>query len=183
MGRRFFVWVLLALVLVAGAPYAAAVLYRVMGPWSAVGIEQDGSQIHMQFGVDLPRPDFVPVYPGATIVQGSWLTSVKIPSGVGSLDLATRGSFEDVKRFYVERLTASGFAVTDYGTGPLNAPTAAYLGIAGMLLARRSETDDRVDISIGTPEGLIGARGVQLHWRKISETPLMPEMQGQPATN
>jgi hypothetical protein len=42
-----------------------------MGPWSAIAIEQDGSVTNIQFGQNLPRPDWVPVYPNTSIVQGS----------------------------------------------------------------------------------------------------------------
>jgi hypothetical protein len=76
-----------------------------------------------------------------------------------------------VKRFYTDRLTATGFEVTDLGIAPLNPPTAAYLGIAGTLSARRAATDDAIDIRIRTPDGLIPSRLLQIHWRKISEYP------------
>ena len=140
--HRFFT-ILAILAFVFGASYASALLFRVMGPWTAVGIESDGNTIHMAFGPDLPRPDWVPIYPGAVVVQSSRLASSKMPSGFHSLDLATRASFEDVKRFYTERLTASGFTVVDNGLGPLNPLTAAYLGIAGSLSGRRVAQDQR----------------------------------------
>jgi hypothetical protein len=60
----------------------------------------------MQFGQDLPRPEWVPLYPGASIVTGSRLTSVRQPSGFHSLEIPTRASLDEVKRFYVERPTA-----------------------------------------------------------------------------
>jgi hypothetical protein len=170
--RRFFL-LLLILTFVFGASYAGALLYRVMGPWTAVAIESDGSPTHMAFDPNLPRPDWVPVYPGATVVQASRVTSVKMPSGFHSLDLVTRASFDDVKRFYVERLTAVGFTVTDNGVAPLNPLTAAYLGIAGSLSGRRAATDDQIEVVIRTPEGIIfTSRPVQLQWRRISEAPV-----------
>jgi hypothetical protein len=110
--HRFFA-ILAILAFVFGASYASALLFRAMGPWTAVGIQSDGGTTHMAFGPDLPRPDWVPIYPGAVVVQSSRLTSSKMPSGFHSLDLATRASFEDVKRFYTDRLTASGFAIVD----------------------------------------------------------------------
>ena len=124
----------------------------------------------MAFAPDLPRPDWVPVYPGAMIIHSSLLTSGTMPSGFHSL--ATRASFEDVKRFYTDRLTASGFAVVDHGVGPLNPLTAAYLGIAGSLSGRRVATDDQIEIMIRTPDGLVPSRALELRWRKISETPI-----------
>jgi len=54
----------------------------------------------------------------------------------------------------------------------LNPATAALLGIDGALSARRSETDDQIDVQIRTPDGLIASRLLQIRWRKISETPV-----------
>src|SRR5215212_4443605 len=122
---------LLVVTLVFGASYASAILFSVMGPFSAVGIEQDGSQTHMAFGQNLPRPEWVPVYPGASVVQAATLTSARAPSGFHSLDLSTRASLEQVKRFYTDALSVKGFAIDDLGIASLNPATAAYLGIAG----------------------------------------------------
>jgi hypothetical protein len=171
-------WVLpllvVAAVFVFGASYATTFLHRAMGPWSATAVEQDGSLTHMQFSTDLPRPDWLPLYPGAWVVQASRLVSARAPSGFHSFDIGTRASLDDVKRFYSEALTAAGFEVTDTGLLTLNPLTAAYLGIAGSLSARRVSTDDLVDIQIRTPDGLIPSRLLQIHWRKISETPAVP---------
>ena len=166
---------LVIIALVFGAPSAAAVIYRVMGPSSATGILQDGSLTHMQFGHDLPRPAWVPVYPGATVVQGSRVTTASAPSGAHSLELAVRASLADVKRFYTERLAAEGFEVADRGLMSLDPRSAALLGIAGALSARRPATDDAIEIQIRTAEGLIPSRLLQIHWRKISEYPAVPQ--------
>jgi hypothetical protein len=173
MGRLFF-GVLLAVALVFGATQASALLFWIMGPWTAVGIEHDGSATQMAFGQNLPRPAWVPVYPGATIVQSSFLTSAQMPSGFGTLQLGTRGGLDDVRRFYLDRLAAEGFGVTDRGIAPLNPATAAFLGIAGSLAASRPDTDDQVDVMIRTPDGLLPSRLVEIHWRKISESPPVP---------
>jgi len=171
--RRLFPF-LVIIALVFGASYASTIIYRVMGPWSATAVEQDGNLTHMQFGSDLPRPVWVPLYPGAWVVTGSRLTSVRHPSGFHSLDIGTRASLEEVKRFYTEQLTAAGFEVSDLGLMGLNPPTAALLGIDGMLSAKRHATDDAIDVQIRTPDGLIPSRLLQIHWRKISETPALP---------
>lgn len=173
MGRRFLA-LLIIVVLVFGTAQASALLNWIMGPWSAVGIEQDGSATHMSFGQNLSRPEWVQVYPGATVVQTSMLTSARIPSGFGSLQIATRAAFHDVRSFYLDTLGAAGFEVRDRGIAPLNPATAAYLGIAGTLSGRRAATDDLVEVEIRTPDGLLRSRLVELHWRKISETPLPP---------
>jgi hypothetical protein len=175
--HRFFFPFLIAVALIFGGAYASALLFRAMGPSTAIAIEADGSQTYMLFDAHLPRPEWVPFYPGATIVQAARLTSVRFPQGVQSLDLATRAWLDEVKRFYIERLTAAGFDVTDTGTLSLNPLTAAYLGIAGSLMARRASTDDAIDIQIRTADGLIPSRLLQIHWRKISEFPRAPAAQ------
>ena len=58
-----------------------------MGPFSAVGFEQDGSQTHMQFGQDLPRPEWVPLYPGASVVTGEQGHLGAPPSGFHALEI------------------------------------------------------------------------------------------------
>jgi hypothetical protein len=168
--RRLY-WLIFIVTLMFGASYASALLNGLMGPWSAVGIEQDGSRTYMQFGQALPHPAWVPVYPGAAVVQASRLVSTQAPSGFHSLDLATRASLEEIKRFYMTELAATGFAVEDQGIAPLNPMTAAYLGIDGTLAAKRASTDDIINVQIRTPEGLIPSRLLQIRWRKISELP------------
>ena len=149
-----------------------------MGSWSAVGFEQDGSQTQMQFGQSLPRPEWVPFYPGASVVTGSRLTSVRQPSGFHSLEISTRASLDEVKRFYTERLTREGFAVED-PLMSLNPATASLLGIAGTLSARRAATDDLITIQIRTADGLIlASRLLQIHWMKISEYPQHAQQSG-----
>ena len=171
--RRLFPF-LVIIALVFGASYASALINRIMGPWSSTAIHQDGSLSHMQFGADLPRPEWVPVYPGAWVVGGSKITSVQHPTGFHGLDLGTRASLDEVKRFYTEQFTAAGFEVSDLGLMGLNPPTAAMLGIDGMLSAKRHATDDAIDVQIRTPDGIIPSRLLQIHWRKISETPAPP---------
>ncbi|MFL5072094.1 MAG: hypothetical protein ACJ8D9_21150 [Xanthobacteraceae bacterium] len=171
MGRPFFA-LLLVVALLFGATQASALLFWVMGPWTAVGIQHDGTATHMAFGQNLPRPAWVPVYPGAAIVQSSFLTSPQMPSGFGTLQIGTRAGFDDVRRFYLDRLAAEGFEVADRGIAPLNPATALYLGIAGNLAGRRTATDDQVDVLIRTPDGLLPSRMIEIHWRKISESPV-----------
>ena len=95
-----WLWPLLIVVtLVFGASHASVLVNAMLGSWSATAIEQDGSATSMQFGQSLPRPDWVPVYPNATIVQASKITPAHAPSGFQGLELSTRASLEDVKRF------------------------------------------------------------------------------------
>jgi hypothetical protein len=173
MGPRLFAWLLVAVV-VFGTAWAGALLNAAMGPWTAQALNQDGTTTHMAFGQNLPRPDFIVLYPGSVVVQGSVLNSPAMPSGVGTLEIGTRAGFSDVRDFYLARLDEAGFNVVDRGTAPLNPLTAAYLGIAGSLEATRAVTDDFVNVVIRTPDGIIPSRVVELRWRKISEMPLPP---------
>ena len=162
---------LVVVMLVYGASYASAIVGAMMGPWSATAIEQDGSATNIAFGQNLPRPEWVPVYPNASVVQGSKVTAAHAPSGFHGLELATRASLDEVKRFYTERLTASGFAVADLGLTTLNPATARMLGMDGTISGKRAATDDLIYIQIRTPDGLIPSRMLQIRWAKISEYP------------
>lgn len=169
--RRFY-WLLVIVAILMGVPYAALLLNRAMGPWEATAIEHDGSVTYMRFDPDMPPPDFVPIYPGSQVIQASFLVSKAAPSGVGRLELAAQSSLDRVRSFYRSRLEAAGFVVEDLGTLGLNAAAAAYIGIDGTLVARRPSTDDYVVVQIGTEDGtVIRSRLLDLHWRKISETP------------
>jgi len=113
---RRFLFALVLLAFLFGSPYAALLLNQIMGPWSATGIEQDGSISQFTFDPNLSAPDFVPVFPGASVVQSSRVISKAAPSGVGFLELAVHGSAEEVRDFYQTRLAAVGFTVDDLGT-------------------------------------------------------------------
>jgi hypothetical protein len=173
--KRVLAFVVLGLILLYGSPYAALLLNQVMGPSSATAIEADGSTTWMEFGADLPRPGWVAVMPGADIVQASHLVSRQHPQGFGFLDLATPASDADVKAFYRARLEAAGFTVEDLGLGPLNAATAAYLGVAGTVQGTRAATSDQIAIQIGTLEGVVRpSRLLRIKWWKITAGDLTP---------
>ena len=169
---RRFLFSLILIAVLFGSPYAAWLLNRVMGPWSAGLGERDGSVSQLHFDPSMPPADFVPVFPGASVVQSSRLVSKDAPSGVGFLELAVHGSAEEVRGFYKARLAAGGFTVDDLGTQGLNAAAAAYLGVAGTLVGKRPSTDDVLTIQIRDEEGvLLRSRLLQLSWRKLSEWP------------
>jgi hypothetical protein len=166
---RVFIYLVVTVTLYFGAPYAAAIIFRVMGPWSADAIEADGSVTHMEFGTHLARPDWVPVPSDATIVQASRLTSAAEPTGFSGLELATRMPLDDVKRFYTTELQSAGFTVTDHGLGTLDPATARFLGIDGTLVATRAATADMITVQIRSPEGLVvPSRLLQINWRKAA---------------
>jgi hypothetical protein len=53
----------------------------------------------------------------------------------------------------------------------LTPATASLLGIAGSISATRAATDDQIDITIRTPDGLVfPSRHVQICWNRLSET-------------
>lgn len=167
MSRAFF-YFLIAVAVVLGTPYAAMLLNRAMGPWSATGIERDGSTTYMEFGDTVPRPDWVPIPPDASIVQSSFVRNSKDTTGVGILELASQASLDDLKRFYIDRLKTAGFTVQDLGTGTLNAAAASYLGVASMLVATREATGDQININIRMPEGILATRLIQMNWRNLA---------------
>jgi hypothetical protein len=169
---RRFLYSLILIAVLFGSPYAAWLLNRVMGPWSAGLGERDGSVSQLHFDPSMPPADFVPVFPGALVVQSSRLVSQDAPSGVGFLELAVHGSAEAVRDFYQARLAAAGFTVSDLGTQGLNAAAAAYLGVDGTLVGKRPATDDVLVVQIRGEEGiLVRSRLLQLNWRKLSEWP------------
>jgi len=167
----FFAFLLVVCVLF-GSPYGGLLLNRAMGPRSATLTHHDGSVSHQYYDQDRPPPDFVPMFPGASVVQSVLIFKNDAPSGVGLLDLAVHGSLDEVRDFYRMRLEAQGFAVEDLGTAGLNAAAADYLGVAGVLYAKRPETDDSLGVQIRTEEGIVlRSRLVQVSWRKLSEWP------------
>jgi len=91
---------LLAIVVLFGSGYGAVVLNWAMGPWEATGIEQDGSLTHMRFDPAMPPADFVPLFPGAQVIQSTRVMTKDAPSGVGMLDLSVHGSADAVRDFY-----------------------------------------------------------------------------------
>src|SRR5258705_4631 len=124
--RRF----LLGLVLIAvlfGSPYAALLLNQVMGPWSATLTEANGSVSQLNFDPSMPPPDFVPVFPGALVVQSSRLVSQDAPSGIGFLELTARGPAEEVRAFYHRRLARAG----TYACHRLASNVTRVTGLAG----------------------------------------------------
>jgi hypothetical protein len=170
MPRTLLGLVLTAAVIVTlavGAPYAGLFLDRATGPWNTTAIEHDGSVTHMSFGRDLPRPEWIFLPPGASIVQATQVTNEAQGRDVGMLELASRLPLAEIKRFYRERLSRADFAVVDLGIGPMNAATAEYLGVGAILVASRAKSGDRLDISIGTPEGLLRTSLIRLSWRKV----------------
>ena len=85
--RRLY-GLLVVVALLYGASYAGAIVNWLIGPWSAVAIEHDGSTTPMQFGPHLPRPEWVPVYPGRHNRAGEKDWPARAPSGFHALELA-----------------------------------------------------------------------------------------------
>jgi hypothetical protein len=174
---RIFLYLIVIATLVIGAPYAALLIDRAMGRWEATGIEHDGSVTHMSFGADLPRPEWIFMPPGANIVQASHVRNERQQRDVGMLELTTHQPLPEIKKFYEERLSRAEFSVVDQGTGTMDARTAKFLGVAGILVAVRVKSGDRIDITIRAPEGLFRTTLVQLRWWKIPPEPDPPSLQ------
>jgi hypothetical protein len=121
-------------------------------------------------GPHAPRPDWLSVLPRALVVQaGHWLPSPGREIA-GDLELLTHKDAEEVKRFYLARLTAAGFDMRDIGYGTLNPLTAGYLGIDNMLEGYRRDSKLGIAITTRSPGGLIlPSRIVQIHWQSREE--------------
>lgn len=172
-GRPFF-GLVVAVALVAGYPYAAWMLNRAIGTNTVVFGEHDGTQRTMIMGPNAPRPAWLPMLPGSALITAShWLPSPD-REVAGGVELLTHKGLDEIKRFYLERLRAAGFDIRDAGFGPINAPTAAYLGIANTLLGWRGDTGLWISVTTRTPGGLaLPSRTVQVNWQK-RDTPLFP---------
>jgi hypothetical protein len=166
--QRLFIALLITVGVVAGAPYAALLVNRVIGTNTVVFTEADGSQRTLIMGPDAAQPDWLPMMPGARLVNAHrWLPNT-LAVDSGGVELAIHADVTAVKAFYTQALEQIGFTVEDDGLGPLNAATAAYLGMAGTLLAERRSTGHELTIQIRTPDGLIVARRLlQIEWRQL----------------
>lgn len=164
--RRWLPLFLLAIALVAGYPYAAAPIFRVIGTNTVVFAEADGSQRTLISGPDAPRPAWVPDLAGAlTVSAAHWLPSPGREIA-GDLDLLTHRDVDDVRRFYLEALAKAGFDARDIGHGLMGERAAAFFGVDGQILAYRANDDITVSVSIDAPSGLIlRPRMVKLHWQ------------------
>lgn len=166
MDRRFFFAITL-LAAIAGYPYAALVLYRVVGTNTVVFTAHDGRQRTLISGPSAPRPDWVPILPGAyTVGAAHWMPTPDRPIA-GGVELLTHKSLDEIKRFYIDALAAAGFDARDVGFGLLDAPTAAFFGVDNELLGYRRDTDLTFSVSTSTPSGLLlRPRLVKLHWQR-----------------
>ena len=164
---RFLLWLIVLATLGVGTPIVAMLLDRAMGPWAATAIEHDGSVTKIAFDRNQERPDWVAIPAGASIVQASRVSNVTQRRDVHLMSLSTWGSMPDIRDFYRNRLSRAGFAVTDLGTGAMNARTAAFLGVADMLTASRSTDGEQIAVTIRTPEGLFRTTLVELRWGRF----------------
>jgi hypothetical protein len=170
---RFGLGLLLLLAItVIGSPYIAMLVDISMGNWSATGIEQDGSRTEISFDRNMKVPAFVPVFRDARVVQASHVVNQKQGHDVSILDVATRQSLAEIKRACRDHLERAGFLIKDEGLGSMNAPTAAYLGVANMLTAARKASGDEIWITIRTPEGVLRTTLVEMRWRKSERVAL-----------
>jgi len=167
MWGRLFLGLVLAVALVAGYPYAALLLNRIIGTNTVVFTERDGTQRTLIQGPNAPRPDWLPMLPHSIIVQaGHWLPSPGREIA-GDLELLTHKGVDEIKTFYLRELRAVGFDTSDIGYGTLNGPAAAYLGVANILQGYRSDTGLNISVTTRTASGFIlPSRTVQIHWQK-----------------
>jgi len=164
---RFVFWLIAVAILIIGAPVVAMLIDIFMGPWSATAIEHDGTVTQIVFDRNLKRPGWVEIPSGTSIVQASRVVNAQQGRDVYLMSLSTRGKLSDIRDFYRDRLSHAGFVVKDVGTGPMNARTAAYLGVADILTANRTASGESIAVTIHTPEGLFATRLIELKWGKF----------------
>jgi hypothetical protein len=171
MWGRLFLGLLLAVAVVAGYPYASLIVNRIIGTNTVVFTEPDGLQRTLIMGPDAPRPAWLPILPHSLIVQaGHWMPSPGREIA-GDVELLTHSNVEEIKRFYLDALNSAGFDTHDAGQGTLNAPAAAYFGIANMLQGYRGDDDLTITVTTRTAAGLIvPSRTVQIHWQRWDQT-------------
>ncbi len=167
MNRRLFFGILVAIAVTAGYPYAALVLFRLIGTNTVVLTEHDGVQRTLVSGPAAPRPGWVPVLPGAFTIQAAyWLPSTGREIA-GSVDLLTHKSVDDIKRFYLDGLEAAGFDARDIGYGYLNAGAAAFFGVDNELLGYGGKSDLTISVTTNAPSGfLLRPRTVHIQWQR-----------------
>ena len=166
MWGRLFLGLLVAVTLLAGYPYAALILNRVLGTGTVVFVEHDGVSRSLIMGPDAPRPDWLPLPPRSVVVQAAhWLPSPG-REVAGEVELLTHQGVDEIKQFYLDRLRSAGFEMRDLGYGPMNPLTAAYLGVDNMLQGYRRDTKLQVGVTTRSRDGLIvPSRIVQIHWQ------------------
>jgi hypothetical protein len=164
---RFPVWLIFIAIFVVGTPIVAMLINMSMGSWTATGIEHDGSVTQISFDRAMRRPDWVALPSGAGLVEASHVENERQRRDVCLMSFSTRQPTADTRDFYRTHLSRAGFAVIDLGTGPMNARTAAYLGVADILSASRPTTGDQISVTNHTPEGLLATALVELKWGRF----------------
>lgn len=163
--QRLLGYFLLAIAAAMGTAYAGYFLDLIIGDSTVVMYEHDGTTRTLTSGPNTPRPDWVPTYPKARVSSATRWGAAKEWLDAGGVDVVTSAALPDIKRFYVEELERLGFTVKDEGLYTLNSLTAAYLGVACFITAKRESTGHEVSVQVRTPDGfLVRSRLVQLHW-------------------
>jgi hypothetical protein len=171
MWGRVLFGVLLVVTVLAGYPYATLILTRLIGTNTVVFLEQDGTTRSVILGPDAPRPEWLPIPPRAWVVEaGHWLPSPGLEVA-GKVELLTHRGVDEIRQFYLTRLGAAGFEMRDLGHGPLDALTAAHLGIDNMLQGYRREAKLAISVTTRGSGGLIHSRLVQINWHSRAEPP------------
>ncbi len=160
---------LIALVLIASAaPFTISHwISRALGPFTAQAVHHDGTVSTMYSDVTMPLPPWLTLPPGARIAAATTTHFNNTPDTGGTVDFVVPMDVDALKRFFTTTLTQQGFAVQDKGLGPIDARTAAAIGVSGELGATRARTGELVRIVLREEEGwLRKSRQVQLGWQK-----------------
>ncbi len=168
---RMFRWLFLPLLLIAGfagSPYFGAVFYHLLGTSTVVAMEADGTARTSTSGPGASQPDWLTQPPGALTTNSTRWLPHKDALDSGVFGMLTHAEARDVSAYYTQFLRQQGFDVEDIGLGTLDQRTAAFVGVAGTILAERTSTGHELSIQIRTPQGLIvKPRHVMIVWRKL----------------
>jgi hypothetical protein len=162
---------LVGLVLIASAaPYTVShFISRAQGPFTMQAVHQDGTVSTMYSDVAMKLPTWLVLPPGARIAAATTTHYDNKPDLGGTVDFVAPMQVDALKQYFTVTLTQQGFVVQDKGLGPLDARTAAAIGVSGEIGATRAQTGELIRIVFREEEGWFGkSRQIQLGWKKQS---------------
>ncbi len=152
----------------AGSPYLSVAFYHLLGTSTGVAVEADGTSRTSTSGPGALLPDWLTKPSGALTVNSTRWLPHKDALDSGVFSMLSHADARDVREYFTQSLREQGFEVEDVGLGTLDQRTAAFVGIAGTLLAERASTGHELSIQIQTPQSLIlKPRLVTIVWRKL----------------
>lgn len=157
---------LIALTLETGASNnVSALIYRVIGTWSATYVDSYGEAVATTFGPGAPMPDWMPRPPGALIVIAARSVRGPVAHQFASMDVTTRVAKAELHCFYDGRPAAQDCTITQRDADIIDPGTARVLGIDSIMTAVHPEHDRQLKITTRSADGwILPSRMVQIVW-------------------